>query len=206
MTRSISLSDGRSRSAAIGAVALGAAAFLILLLSHVSQPLAPLRLLSLALASFAAWSFCDDLGMSQPLNRAGLVFFAIAVGAKVQVVLGVAPGVAGRYYLLYAGFLLAALLLWSVTLLHGQRTVRAIGAVGVVATLTPIVALVVGHLVVGAGAFLGIGALLSATQGAAPTNLGFFLLIERIFGLWGFFAASLLWRGYIRPASQYREA
>jgi hypothetical protein len=206
MTTSISVSDGRSRSAAVGAIALAAASFLILLLSYSSEPLAPLRLLSLALAFFAAWSFCDELGMSQPLNRAGLVFFAIAAGAKVQVVLGVAPGVAGRYYLLYAGFVLAAVLFWSVTLLHRQRTVRVIGAVGVVATLAPIVALVVGHLVVGTGAFLGVEAILSATQGAAPTNLGFVTLIERVFGLWGFFAASLLWRGDIRPASQRREA
>ena len=206
MTTSISVSDGRSRSAAVGAIALAVAAFLILLLSYSSEPLAPLRLLSLALAFFAAWSFCDELGMSQPLNRAGLVFFAIAAGAKVQVVLGVAPGVAGRYYLLYAGFVLAAVLFWSVTLLHRQRTVRVIGAVGVAATLAPIVALVVGHLVVGTGAFLGVGALLSATQGAAPTNLGFVTLIERVFGVWGFFAASLLWRGDIRPASQRREA
>lgn len=180
---------------------MASAALLTLALSHFSAPLAPLRLLVLAVAAFAAWSFCDEMGMRKPLNRAGFVFFAIALTAKVQLALGVAPELAGRYYLLYAAFLLTALLLWSVAFLHRQRTLRVVGAVGVVASLAPIVAIVVGHLALGAGAFLGVGALLSATEGVAPADLGFVTLIERIFGLWAYFAAWLLWRGHILSAS-----
>lgn len=198
MHTSLLASRATSLNAKVGAVAMAVAAFLTLLLSHFSMPLAPLRLLVLAVAAFAAWSFCDEMGMRKPLNRAGFVFFAIALTAKVQLAVGVASELAGRYYLLYATFLLAALLFWSVAFLHRQRTLKVVGAVGVFASLTSIVAVVIGHVALGAGAFLGVGALLSATEGLVPTDLAFVTLIERIFGLWAYFTAWLLWRGHIR--------
>jgi hypothetical protein len=198
MKTSILAPRATSLNARVGAVALAAAAFLILLLSHFSQPLAPLRLLSLVLTAFAAWCFCDEMGMHKPLNRAGFVFFSIAVVAKVQISLGIAGSVASGYYLLYAAFLLVALLLWSIAFLHRQRTLKAVGAVGVVASLVPILALVIGHVVVGAGAVLGVGAVLSASEGSGPVDLSYVTLVERIFGLWAYFAAWLLWRGHIR--------
>ena len=89
------------------------------------------------------------------------------------------------------------MLLWSVAFLHRQRALKVVGAVGVLATAFPIGAMVVGHLVVGVGAALGVSAILAATSGAAPSDLGFVTLVERIFGLWAYAAAWLLWRGYI---------
>src|SRR4051794_22447505 len=106
VSTSLLSSRAESLNARVGAVALGAAAFLTLLLSHFSAPLAPLRLLTLALAAFAAWTFCDEMGLAKPLNRAGFVFFAIAAATKVQIALGVTAPFVGRYYLLYAAFLL----------------------------------------------------------------------------------------------------
>lgn len=193
-------SRAASLNAKVGAVTLAVAAFSILSLSHFSEPPAPLRLLSLALAAFAAWSFCDEMGMRKPLNRAGFVFFAIAVAARVQVAVGVAAELVGRYYLLYTTFLLAAMLFWSVAFLHRQRTLKVVGVAGVSASLATVAALIVGHVTLGAGAVLGVGALLSAAQGAAPTDLGFVTLVERMFGLWGYLAAWLLWRGHIRSS------
>jgi hypothetical protein len=187
-----------SLNARVGAVALAGAAFLTLLLSHTVATLAPLRLLALAASTFAAWCFCDEMGMRKPLNRAGFVFFMIAVGTKVQLILGVGSAVAGRYFLLHAAFTLLALLFWSIAFLHRERAVKVMGAVGVVATLAPIVALIVGHIALGAGAFLGIRALLAATQGAAPVDPTFGTLVERMFGLWAYVAAWLLWRGHIQ--------
>ncbi|MFH1599113.1 MAG: hypothetical protein ABIJ73_07405 [Pseudomonadota bacterium] len=182
----------------MAAVALAAAAFLTLVLSHAHQPLAPLRLMVLALAAFAAWAFCDEMGMQKPLNRAGFVFFSMAAAAKIQIALGVTTEFVGRYYLLYASFLLVSLLLWSVAFLHRQRSLKVLGAVGVVATLAPIAALVIGHIAVGAGAVLGVNAVLAATEGSAPIDLGFVTLVERMFGIWGYVTAWLLWRGHIR--------
>jgi hypothetical protein len=54
--------------------------------------------------------------------------------------------------------------------------------------------------VLGAGAYLGLGALLSAGHGAAAGDYGFVTLVERLFGLWGYAAAWLLWRGHIQAA------
>ncbi len=193
-----------SRNAKVGSVALAAAAFLTLLLSHVSASLAPLRLLAAAIGTFAVWAFCDEMGMRRPLNRAGFVAFAIAVAAKVQVTVGVGSDVRGRYYLLYAAFLLMALFFWSVAFLHRQRGLKVLGAVGVAASLAPIVALVAGHVALGAGAILGVDAILSAASGSVPTNLGFVTLVERMFGLWGYLVAWLLWRGHVRAATEAR--
>jgi hypothetical protein len=188
-----------SLNARVGAVALAACAFLTLLLSHFAASLAPLRLLCIALSAFAAWCFCDEMGMRKPLNRAGFVFFVIAALAKVQVICGVAPDYAGRYYLLSSSFALLALLFWSVAFLHRQRALKVVGAVGAVAAFAPIVALVVGHLVVGVGAALGVQALLAAGHGG-PVDTTFVKLVERLFGLWAYAAAWFLWRGHIRLA------
>ncbi len=145
--------------------------------------------------------------MRKPLNRAAFVFFAIAAIAKVQIALGLTAEFAGRYHLLYATFLLVSVLLWSVAFLHRQRALKLVGAVGVIATALPIGAIVVGHLIVGVGAAIGVGALLAATDGSAPSDLGFVTLVERIFGLWAYVAAWLLWRGYVAasPAGAISE-
>jgi hypothetical protein len=191
-----------SLNARVGGVALAVSAFLTLLLSHVAASLAPLRLLALAASAFAAWCFCDEMGMRKPLNRAGFVFFVIAVAAKVQLILGVAAGAAGRYDLLHAAFLLVALLFWSVAFLHRGRALKVVGAVGVVASVAPIVALIAGHLAVGAGALLGVRAMLAAADGSNLGDHSFATLVDRLFGLWGYVAAWLLWRGHVQaPAA-----
>jgi hypothetical protein len=197
MNASMFASRAASANAKTGAVALAAAAFLTLLLTHISAPLAPLRLLTLAAAAFAAWAFCDEMGLRKPLNRAGFVVFAIAIIAKVQIAVGLATEFTGRYCLLYAAFLLLSVLLWSVAFLHRQRALKVVGAFGLIATGFPIGAIIVGHLVVGLGAAIGVSAILAATDGAAPSDLGFVTLAERIFGLWAYVAAWLLWRGHV---------
>lgn len=88
-------------------------------------------------------------------------------------------------------------MLWSVAFLHRKRELKAVGAIGVLATLTPIAAIIVGHVAVGLGATIGIGSLLSATEGSMTSDLSFVTMVERIFGLWGYVTAWLLWRGHI---------
>ena len=196
----------RTVNARVGAEALTVSAFMTLLLSHVSASLAPLRLLSLASSAFAAWCFCDEMGMRKPLNRAGFVVFVIAIAVRIQLILGVGEREAGRYYVLFAAFLPLAVLLWSVAFLHRRRSVRIVGAVGVVATVLPIGALIAGHLAVGAGAFLGAKGVLSAGDGASPTDRSFVTLVERLFGLWAYVAAWLLWRGHISVATEQKTS
>ena len=200
MTTSNTDAPTRSPNARVGAAALALSGFMTLVLSHVSASLAPLRLLALAGSAFAAWCFCDEMGMRKPLNRAGFVVFVVAVAVKVQLILGVDAHVAGRYAMLFAAFLLLAVLFWSVALLHRKRSLKVVGAVGVVATVLPIAALIAGHLAIGAGAFVGVKALLAAGEGAALSDRSFVTLVERLFGLWGYVAAWLLWRGHITGA------
>lgn len=202
MSTAILGSRAKSYNAKVAALAFAAAALGTLLLSHVSAPLAPLRLLVLVLSIFAVWAFCDEMGLKKPLNRAGFIFFAIAAATKAQIVLGVGEDVAARYRLLYAAFLLLAVLFWSLAFLHRQKTLKAVGAVGLTASVLPIVVLIAGHLGLGLGAYLGLNAMLPAVDGAAAVDPGFVTLVERIFGLWGYGAAWFMWRGYMEPAVQ----
>ena len=197
MNASIFASRAQTLNAKVGAVTLAIGAFMTLVLSHTSVALAPLRIITLAIAAFAVWAFADEMGIRKPLNRAGFIFFSIAAFTKVQVSLGVDQHLVGRYLLLYAAFLLLAVLFWSVAFLHRQRELKVVGAVGLLATAAPIAAIVVGHIVVGLGATFGVSSLLAATQGIAPSDTGFVTMVERIFGLWGYVAALLLWRGHI---------
>lgn len=197
MNPSLFSARAQTLNAKVGAVALAVGAFMTLALSHTSVPLAPLRIITLAIAVFAAWSFSDEMGIHKPLNRAGFIFFAIAAFTKVQVALGVDQHLVGRYLLLYSAFLLLAVLFWSLAFLHRQRELKVVGAVGLLATAAPIAAIVVGHIAVGVGATLGVSSLLAATQGTAPSDTTFVTSVERFFGLWCYVAAWLLWRGHI---------
>jgi len=85
-----------------------------------------------------------------------------------------------------------------VAFLHRQRDLKIVGAVGVAASLVPIAALIIGHLAVGFGAAIGVEAMMSATEGSTPSDLSFVTVVERIFGLWGYVAAWMLWRGHVK--------
>ncbi len=126
MHASILASRATSLNAKVGGVAMAAAAFLTLLLSHFSTPLAPLRLLVLAVAAFAAWSLCDEMGMRKPLNRAGFVFFAIALTAKVQLTIGVTPERCGPLLPSLRCIRSCSAALWSVAFRRRQRTLKSL--------------------------------------------------------------------------------
>jgi len=197
MNMSIFACRAQSLNARVAAVTLFIGALMTLVLSHTSAILAPLHMIALAIAAFAVWSFSDEMGISKPLNRAALVIFSIAAFTKVQITLGVEQHLVGRYLLLYTAFLLLSVVFWSVAFLHRQRKLKVVGAVGLLATVAPIASIVIGHIVVGIGATLGVSGLLSATQGAAPSDTSFVTMVERIFGLWGYAVAWFLWRGHI---------
>ncbi len=201
MNTSISSGRTQTQNAKVAAVTLTIAAFLTLAMTHTAVSLAPLKILTLALATIAVWAFSDEMGIHKPLNRAAFVCFAVAAATRIQVALGVSPLLSARYYLLYAAFMLLAMLLWSVAFLHRQRELKVVGTLGLLATLLPIAAIIVGHLVVGVGAIVGVSSLLTATQDGNLTDMRFVVTVERIFGLWGYVTAWLLWRGHVSNSS-----
>jgi len=187
----------KTLNAKVAAIALTFSALLTLILTHTSVPLAPLRIVVITIATIAVWAFVDEMGVRKPLNRAGFVCFTIAVMCKVQILLGIEPSYIGRYMLLYSAFLLLSVLMWSVAFLHRKKELKIIGAVGLLATLAPLLVILIGHILVGYGALLGVGALLAGTEGSTVQDASFVVVVERIFGLWAYVTAFLLWRGHI---------
>jgi hypothetical protein len=190
-----------SLNARVSAVALVVGTVALLALATQKYSLAPLRLLTMAVLAFGAWAFCDEMGMRKPLIRAGFVAFMFATFARASAVVDIHSESLGRFYLLYAFGLMVAMLLWSVAYLHRQRELKVAGALGALVSITPIVALVVGHIALGAGAALGIGSLLAATEGAELKDLSAITTVDAVFGLWAVVTAWFLWRGHIRGSA-----
>lgn len=185
-------------NARVSAVALVAGAVMLFGLDLASPPLTPLRVLTTGVLTFGAWAYCDEMGMRKPLNRGGLVAFSGAMVARLVALIDNHGDAVGRYWLTYAYGLLLAMLLWSVAWLHRQRDLKVAGAVGVVASLAPILALLAGHIAVGTGAFLGVGSLMRASEGGVLQDFYAIHLLDGLFGAWAFSSAWFLWRGEIR--------
>ena len=134
------------------------------------------------------------MGMRKPLVRAGFVAFVLPSHAKISFLIETHADSLGRYYLLYAVALMSAMLLWSVAFLHRQRELEIAGAIGAVAGIAPILALMPGHVVLGAGAALGIGSLLAATDGAVPGDFSFIKIMDALYCAWGIASAFFLAR------------
>ena len=100
--------------------------------------------------------------------------------------------------MLYAFALMVAVLIWSVAFLHKQRELKFAGTVGALVSIAPILALVFGHLALGAGAFFGIGALLAAVEDAAMNDYSVINATDASFALWALVTAWFLWRGSIK--------
>lgn len=185
-------------NARVGAIAIltGAGGVGVLALAPII--LAPLTLLSIGLATFGIWALCDEMGMGKPLVRAAFVTFVLATGAKTLAMLNISSADIGRYYVFYAFSILIALLLWSVAFLHRQRDVKIAGAVGALAAITPIVLLIVGHVVVGVGGIFGVTALFAVAEGSPQTRYVAIDNVDLIFAVWAIVASTMLWTGRIR--------
>jgi hypothetical protein len=187
-----------SLNARIGALTLFAGAAALISMSLMSQPLSPLRLLTMAICTFGVWAFCDEMGMRKPLNRAGFVAFSFGCVAKAIALIDTHSAAIGRYYLLYAFAILFAMLLWSIAFLHRQRDLKVAGTIGAIASIAPILALVIGHLALGAGFMYGIGSLMEAADGGVLADYSFIKTIDVLFAIWSLVSAWFLWRGYIK--------
>lgn len=186
-----------SLNAKVATVALVVGAVMLVGLDQSDVALTPLRLLNTGVLTFAVWAYNDEMGPHKPLNRGAFVAFCGAMVTRVMALIDNHGDAVARTWLTSAYALLLAMLLWSVAWLHRQREVKVVGAVGVVATLAPILALLAGHLAVGAGAYLGVGSLMRATEGAALQDMTAIHVLDALFAVWAVSSAWMLGRGAI---------
>lgn len=187
-----------SQNARIGAISLIFASLGTAGLSFSTRNLTPMALLFLGLSIFGLWALSDEMGMRKPLVRAATVAFMLAAGAKSQALLQLDPQVVARLYVTYAFMVLLALLLWSAAFLHRQKKLKIIGAIGALASITPLILLLVGHIIVGVGGAFGVTALFALTDNTAGGGLTAIDNIDRLVALWGIAASLTLWSGLIR--------
>ena len=91
--------------------------------------------------------------------------------------------------------LLLAVLVWSVAFVRRQPDLRRLGLLGAGASLLPLALIVVGHLLVGLGAWTGASGLLALTEGGAALGTSPMNVIEAVFVVFCLLAAGFLWRG-----------
>jgi hypothetical protein len=141
------------------------------------------------------------MGMRKPLIRAGFVTFILAEFSRTSALMDPQSPAIGRHYVLYAFAVMIALLLWSVAFLHRQRELKVAGAIGAAATIAPILAMIVGHIALGAGAVFGIGSLMAAAEGAQMNDYSFIKALDVLFAVWASVSSWFLWRGHIKTGN-----
>ncbi len=182
-------------NAKVAGVSLVIGAILLHAVNQLDFSLQPVRLIIIATLIMGAWAFSDEMGLRKPLNRAAFVCFAGSMLGLTVTVLEPEKFNLQTYVLLYSMALLFAVLIWSAAFLHRQKDLKVVGAVGAFASVLPLLALIVGHLSIGAGAVLGVQVLLKPEQGASVLSSGPVQLIEVVFILWSLATAIFLWRG-----------
>jgi len=194
------MSEPISRNASAGAIALALFAPLHGLVGLAGVTLAPLGLATWLGVSFGVLCLCEELGTARPLNRAGLVLFAAAFGARLLIGLVVDPALYVRAELLFAFATTGALLFWSAALMHRPDAPRAVGFVGAAVASSTLVLIVAAHLLVGSATIWIFGGLFAALASPTLDLSGAIVTIDAFLALWSLAAAALLWRGGLRRA------
>jgi hypothetical protein len=188
---------GASYNAKVAAVALLIGSLALAGSTLAPPDLAPIRLFTLMLLTFACWAFCDEMGLRKPLNRAGFVLFIFAIAARASTLIVSSSPDTARLYIVYAFAITGAILFWSVAFLHRKKSLKVVGAIGMAATLAPIVLLVASHILVGTGATYGITSLFLALEQPAVSNPSVLNNFDYLFSVWGVITSIILWRGMI---------
>lgn len=191
-------------NARVAALCILSGAILLHLSNQTYTELVPLRIVTILILVMGAWAFCDEMGLKKPLNRAGLIVFLVAAMALSVTILEPSNKNIGQYYLLYSFTLLFAILIWSMAFMHRKQNIKTIGKVGALAAAVPITALIIGHLSVAAGAFIGVDSLLSMSGGHEILSSVPVKVIEATFIVWSCTAAFMLWSGNLTPTAQNR--
>jgi len=187
-----------SRNARMGALFLTVGAPMNLFLHMQGARLGPLSYASWLGVSFGTLCFCEEMGASKPLNRAGLVLFAAAFCADTMATVAIDPSLVARSHLLYAFAILGALVFWSVALMHRTKTAKAVGAVGAAVGGGAIGLLVAAHLLLGTATILGFSQLFATLDEPGRSTFDALATIDSILCVWCLSASVLLWNVRLR--------
>jgi len=187
-----------SLNARTGALVLSVSAPLNLILHMQGARLGPLSYAVWLGVSFGILCFCEEMGPSKPLNRAGLILFAGAFCADTVATLAVDPNLVARAHLLYAFATLGALVLWSVALMHRTKIAKAVGSVGAAVGGGALVLLVAAHLLLGTATILGFSQLYATLDESGQSTFGALAMIDSILCVWSLSISVLLWNVRLR--------
>ena len=187
-----------SRNARTGAVALVLSSPLHALASLPGETLAPLAYICWLGVSFGVLCLCEELGVRKPLNRAGLILFGAAFCARSLMLVAADPQLYVRSVLFFAFAMMAALLFWSVALMHRSQAPRAVGIFGAAITASTLALIVAAHLLVGSITIWGFGGLFAAVSSSTPRTGDAMAVVDFVLCLWGVVTAYLLWTRDLR--------
>lgn len=154
---------------------------------------APLRIFAMAALLFGQLCYAQEAGYEKPLTKFVLVWLFIAAVGLLMFEALAAPKAALLFA--FAGF--AAVLVWSIAMLHRPGQARAAGKIGAFAGVTSLAVLIGGHVFVGFGAALGLQALSSAATAQTADVVGIVRAVESMMGLWALAGAWMLFAGVL---------
>lgn len=180
-------------NARVSAVALFTGASLQLAASRLGMLAAPWAYLAWLVFLFGGIGLCQELGASKPLNRAGLLFLAASLCARTVMVVSPDHATQIRTELLSAFTSLAAILFWSVALMHRSDRPQIVGALGTILSGSALLLLFVSHLAVGAIAIFGFSDIFGALHDPGRDTRQAMETLATILAVWSIVIAHLLW-------------
>jgi len=189
-----------SPNARVSAVTIIVGAGIHLAASMLEQLAAPWAFLGWLMFVFGSIGLCQELGVSKPLNRAGLLFMSAAFCARIVMVVSPAASTEIRTQLMSAFASLAPILFWSLALMHRSDRPRTVGAFGVILSGSALLLLLTAHVVVGAITMLGFSDIFSALHDPGKSTRRAMETVAVILVIWSLIIAFLLWTRDLRRA------
>lgn len=153
----------------------------------------PMRLLALGVMIFGQLCYAQEAGWEKPLTKLVVVALAFTSLGFVSFELDGTPKASLLFA--FAGFL--TVLSWSLAMLHRPGKARATGKVGMVAGGVSLVILIGGHVFVGFGAAIGLGALRSVATAQSADVIGLVRIVSVCLGAWAFVCAWIVAKGVL---------
>ncbi|WP_298859704.1 hypothetical protein [uncultured Sulfitobacter sp.] len=157
----------------------------------------PMRLLALSMLVFGQLCYAQEAGWEKPLTKLVVVALIFASLGFILFELDGTPKAALLFA--FAGFV--TVLSWSLAMLHRPGKARATGKVGMVAGGASLAILIGGHVFVGFGAAIGLGALRSVATAQSAEVAGLVQIVSVCLGAWAFVCASIVFKGLLNEIS-----